>query len=118
VNIPAGSSAGDYAGLFFIADQAFQVVGVTERHATAGSDGGAVTLMVKKVPSGTAKSAGTDVLSAGVSLKATADTNQAGTLHGTAANLQLAAGDALGLVLTGTPTAVAAVSVTVYLKRI
>jgi hypothetical protein len=46
------------------------------------------------------------------------DTNQAGSLSATAANLQLAAGDSLALVLTGTPTAVAGLAVTCGLKKI
>lgn len=117
-NIIGGAAAGDYDGCFFIADEACEVVSVRERHQTLGTDGGAVTLMVKKVPSATAKAAGTDILSAGLSLKSANDTNQSGTLHGTAANYQLAAGDALALVTTGTLTAVDGVSVHVVLKRI
>ena len=74
--------------------------------------------MVKKVPSGTAKASGTDTLSAGINLKGTADTNAAGSLHATQGNYQLAAGDALGLVPTGTLTVVDAVTVMVELKRI
>jgi len=117
-NTPAGATATDYDGLFFIADAAYQVTAVIERHAVIGSDAGAVTLMVKKVPSGTAKAAGTDVLASGINLKAAADTNQAGTLHGTAGNLNLAIGDALGVVPTGTLTAVDGVTVRVSLTRI
>lgn len=118
VNIPAGAAAADYDGLFFIADAAYEVVAVRERHGVAGNDAGAVTLMVNKVPSGTAKAAGTAVLAAGIDLKAAADTNQSPALHATVANTQLAAGDALGIVPTGTLTAVDAVTVTVWLKRI
>ena len=116
-NVPAGAAAADLDGLFFIASQAWEVIRVVERHGTAGNDAGAVTLMVKKVPSGTAKAAGTDVLASGINLKATADTNQVGTLSATAANRQLADGDALGLVPTGTLTALDAVTVMVELKR-
>lgn len=117
-NVIAGAAAADYDGRMFIAERAYEVVSVREQHQTAGNDAGAVTVMVKKVPSGTAKSAGTDVLAAGVSLKATADTVQSPALHATAANYQLAAGDSLALVTTGTPTAVDGVSVTVVLKKI
>ena len=74
--------------------------------------------MLTKVASGTAKSAGTDCLSAGISLKGTADTNAAGSLHATPANYRLAAGDSLAWVLTGTPTTCAGLSATVTLKRI
>lgn len=116
-NVPAGAAAADYDGVIPVPDAA-EIVSVTERHQTAGSDGGAVTVMVKKVPSGTAKASGTDTLSAGISLKGTADTNAAGSLHATAANYQFAAGDGVALVTTGTLTAVDGVSVTVKFKRI
>jgi type IV secretory pathway VirB10-like protein len=91
---------------------------VRERHATAGNDAGAVTTMLKKVPSGTAAGSGTDMLASGINLKATANTNQSGTLHATQANYQLAAGDGLACVLTGTPTTLAGMVVEVVLKRI
>jgi hypothetical protein len=115
-NVPGGAAAADYDGVIPV-PYGCEVVSVRERHQTAGSDAGAVTVMVKKVPSGTAKASGTDVLSAGISLKATADTVQTGSLHATAANKQLAAGDGLALVTTGVLTAVDGVSVTVELKR-
>lgn len=113
--VAAGAAAADYDGRMFIADRAYTVAAVRELHQTAGSDAGAVTLMVKKVPSGTAAASGTDVLSAGINLKATANTTQSGAIHGTAANLTLAAGDSIALVPTGVLTAVDGVSVTVYL---
>ena len=116
-NVPAGAAAADYDGNIPIPDAA-EIVSVTERHQTAGNDAGAVTVMVKKVPSGTARGSGTDTLSAGISLKGTADTNAAGSLHATPANYQFAAGDSVALVTTGTLTAVDGVSVTVKFKRI
>jgi hypothetical protein len=114
----APATAGNFGVCFWTARAACQITSVTERHATAGSDGGAVTGMLKKVPSGTAAGSGTDTLTAGISLKGTADTNAAGSLHGTVGNLQLAAGDSLAFVLTGTPTSLAGLSVHVGLKRI
>jgi hypothetical protein len=118
VNIPGGATAADFDGLFFIAHFACKVVSVRERHAVAGTNGSAVTLMLKKVPSGTAKASGTDCLSAGIDMKATADTNQSGALHATAANYTLAAGDALGLVPTGTLTSLDGVTLTVELEKV
>lgn len=112
----SAATAANY-GVFFTAPFACKVTAIVERHATAGSDAGAVTVMLKKVASGTAASAGTDMLSAGISLKGTADTNAAGSLSATAANLLLAAGDSLALVTTGTLTAVAGVCVTVTLEK-
>jgi len=111
------ATAANY-GVFFTADVAYEVTSAIERHETAGNNGSAVTIMLTKVASGTAKSAGTDCLSAGISLKGTADTNASGTLHATPANYRLAAGDSLAWVLTGTPTTCAGLSATVTLKRI
>jgi hypothetical protein len=113
----AAATAANY-GIFYVADRALILTAFTERHEVAGSDGGAVTLMLAKVPSGTAKGAGTDMLAAGVNLKAAADTNQAGALHATPANYTLAAGDALALVPSGTLTAVAGVTARAVLKRV
>lgn len=113
----AGAAAADYDGVL-VAPFAGKLVRVIERHGTAGSDGGAVTLMPTKVPSGTAKAAGTAMLSAGISLKGTADTNASGSLSATAADLLVADGDSVGLVLTGTATAVDAVSVMLEFLRI
>lgn len=115
-NVPGGAVAADYEGVPFIADKAYEVIAVKERHLVLGTDVGAVTLMVKKVPSGTAPGAGTDTLAAGISLKAAINTVQDGTLHATLANKQLAVNDGLALVTTGVLTAVDGVSVTVYLK--
>lgn len=114
----APATAGNHGTVFFVANAAYEVVSVRERHATAGNDAGAVTTMLKKVPSGTAAASGTDMLSAGISLKATANTNQSGTLHATQANYQLADGEGLACVLTGTPTTLAGMVVEVVLKRI
>lgn len=114
----APATAGNFGTVFFIANEAYELVSVRERHATAGNDAGAVTGMLKKVPSGTAAASGTDMLSAGLSLKTTANTNQSGSLSATAANTRLAAGDGLAFVLTGTPTSLAGLCVEVTLKRI
>lgn len=100
-------------GIFWTAPVACIMTATKERHAVAGSDGSPVTLMVKKVPSGTAAGSGTDCLASGINLKGTADTNAAGTLHATPANYTFAAGDSLAIVPTGTLTALSHVSVTI-----
>jgi hypothetical protein len=100
---------------FFVAPVACTVQKVTLCVTAAGSDGGAVTAMIEKVPSGTAIGSGTDVLASALNLKSTANTNAAGTLHGTAGNLALAAGDALAVDFTGTLTAATGV-ITVVLS--
>lgn len=105
---PTGSSA---------SGAVWQLTSVRERHEAAGT-GGACTLMITKVPSGTAKAAGVASLAAGIDLTAAIDTNQNGTLHATAANSQFADGDQVVAVLTGTPTSVAGLCVTCEFKRI
>lgn len=107
---------------FFIANRAYQVTAVKEIHSTAGNDAGAVNLQVTKDTSTDAPGAGTDLLTnntnAGFDLKGTANTVQSGTLTGTTASLQLAAGDRLSLDFAGTLTTLAGVLVTVSLKPI
>lgn len=96
-----------------------ELVAVYERHTTAGADASAVTFMLKKVPDGTAPGSGTDMLSAGINLKATANTLQAGSLSATPANLRLTgSSDTVAAVLTGTPTSLAGVTITTVWKVI
>jgi hypothetical protein len=111
------ATAANYSYLW-VADRPCVITAIRERHETAGNDAGTVTLMVKKVPSGTAIASGTDTLAAGINLKATADINQQAVLHGTLANYTFAVGDALALVTTGTLTALAGVSVTVTFRPV
>lgn len=116
----ANGSLADQA--FFVANRAYQVVAISEVHATAGNDAGAVTLQVTKDTSTNAPGAGTDLLTnnsnAGFDLKGTANTVQTGTLTATTTALQLAAGDRLSVDFAGTLTTLAGVVVTVSLKRI
>lgn len=108
-------TAANFTTPFFIANRSYLVLEVIERHETAGSDAGAVTLMLKRVPSGTAPASGTDMLTAGLSLKTTANINQSGTIG---LVKTLTAGDALSLVTTGTLTALVGVTVSITLKAI
>ena len=123
--VPGASAqtAANFTTPFFIANRTYQVVQVIERHETAGTDAGSVTLMLKKVASGTAPSSGTDVLSAGISLKATANTNQtitstSSTYIKRGSSSILTSGNALSLVTTGTLTALVGVTVHVLLRAI
>jgi hypothetical protein len=93
--------------IFFIATRALRVVGVTLRPTVAGTDGGAVTVEIRKVPSGTAITSGTVVHAATGNLKGTANTNQVLALNATPANMRLAPGDALATDFTGTLTSAA-----------
>lgn len=74
------------------------------------------TAEVKKAASGTAVASGTALMSAAFTLDGTANTNQTAALSATAAARDLAAGDALGLDVTGTTTNATGV-VTVTLVR-
>lgn len=113
--IAAGAAAADFDGVIPL-PVACKLVSVTARWQTASS--AAETLMPKKVPSGTAKASGTDLLSAGIALNATANTNVAGSLHATPANYTFAAGDGIGEVASGAPTALDGVGITYQFERV
>lgn len=89
---------------FFTAVRALRVVSLLMRPTVAGTDGSAVTAVIRKVPSGTAIGSGTALMSNTFDLKGTANTNQSGTLSTTAGVLDLAAGDSLAVDFTGTLT--------------
>lgn len=90
---------------FFVANRAYQVQSIIARPLVVGSDGGAVTAEIRKVPSGTASASGTVLHTGTIDLKGTINTNQTITLSTTAATILLAAGDALAIDTTGTTTA-------------
>lgn len=106
----------------FVADRAYTLERVLESHGTLGTDGGAVTLDVKKATGTTAIASGTTVLGSTFDMKATINT----VVTKTRANggvvstpvAQLAAGDRLGLDYTGTITALAGVAVTLVLNPV
>ncbi len=100
---------------FFIADRPYRVKAIRARTTIIGSDGGAVTGVVKKAASGTAVSGGTALHSGTFDLKGAANTNQAITLSATPADLDIDAGDAIGLDVTGTTTA-ATGTITLFLE--
>jgi hypothetical protein len=88
----------------FTANRAYRIVAIRGTPDVAGTDGGGVTAEVRKVPSGTAITAGTVVHTGTYNLKGTVDTVQSLTLSSTDANLLLAAGDSLAIDFTGTLT--------------
>ena len=101
---------------FWTAPYDCEVLSISERHATAGSDGSAVTAHIEKVPDGTAAAAGTTVMNGTFNMNATADTLQWADLTATLANRQLARGDSFGIDFTGTLTSLASVSITILVK--
>lgn len=106
----------------FLADRPYVVEQVSEVHATAGTDAGAVTLDVKKCTGTTAPASGTTVLGSTFDLKSTIDTvvnkkrSNAGVVSTPVA--QLAAGDRLAIDITGVTTACAGGSVTIVLTPV
>lgn len=91
---------------FFVAPRAMRVTKIVGRSLVAGTDGGAVTAVVKKAPSATAVASGTALHTGTIDLKTAADANFAAIgLSATSAALNLAAGDCIGLDVTGTTTA-------------
>ena len=104
---------------FFIAPEPLEVVEIHEIHTTLGTGAGDVTLQVERLQGTEAPGGNGDALLATtVDLKAANNTRQAPSLTATTANLQLAAGDRLGVDISGTTTSVAGVVVTVLLRRI
>ncbi len=104
---------------FFIAPEPLEVVEVHAIHTTLGTGAGDVTLQVERLQGTEAPGGNGDALMAStVNLKAANNTLQSPALTATTTNLQLAAGDRLGVDISGTTTSVAGVVVTVLMRRI
>jgi hypothetical protein len=116
VNVPIAAATVD--SNVFIATGPCEVVGVSEVHTVAGSDGGAVTLDVTKCDGTEAPASGVTVLSSTIDLKGTANTVVNRTLTATTADRKLIAGERLGINVTGTLTALAGGVVTIRIKRL
>ena len=113
----AAATAANY-GTFYIVPFSCVLIGFKEVHQTAGNDVGAVSVTLEKLTGTTAPDSGAVMLSSVLSLKATANTVQTGTITTTLANRTLSAGDRLCLKDAGTLTNVANVSVLVELIMI
>ncbi len=99
---------------FFIADQAYTVLGVSYVNKTAGTVAGA-TVTVTKDSATAAPGTGSPLLTAPISCLAVANTVSTGTLIPNNTALTLAAGDRLSVLFSGTLTTLAGVVVTVQL---
>lgn len=88
----------------FVAPRRMIVKAIYGRVEAAGTDGSAVTAVIKRTASGTAIASGTALHSSTFNLKGTAATNQVLTLSTTPSDLDLAAGTAIGIDFTGTLT--------------
>lgn len=109
------ATAANY-GTFWIAPTKCTVLGVQEVHQVLGTDGSAVTLDIEKLTGTTAPGSGVSILAGTIDLKGTINTVVEPALTATIANKNLAKGDRLALVDTGTLTAVNNVTVVITLK--
>jgi hypothetical protein len=118
-SLPMLANAAVVDQAFFIAPEPLEVVEIHEIHTTLGTGAGDVTLQVERLQGTEAPGGNGDALMAStVNLKAANNTLQSPALTATTANLQLAAGDRLGVDISGTTTSVAGVVVTVLMRRI
>lgn len=107
----------------WISDGYYELIEARRRHSANG--GAAAAVDVQKTPSGTALGAGVSMLASTFDLTANANSITGGVksasnagLSATKTNRQLAPGDAIGVVTSGTLTALAGLQVTVVLVRI
>lgn len=106
--------AGNY-GVFYIVPVACVVTGVKEVHQTAATDAGTVTVTLEKLTGTTALDSGTEVLATALSLKATANTVQTGSLSTSLGARTLVAGNRLALKDAGVLTTTSNVTVLIEL---
>lgn len=122
VNMHSQAAAEQVDQSFFIADRAYQVVRIDQIHAVAETTAATLNIQVTKDTGTNAPGAGTDLLTnnanAGFNGKATANTVQNGTLTAVTADLQLAAGNRLGVDFSAAATELVGVTITVILKLI
>jgi len=123
----AAATSGNY-NTFFTALFPCIVMQISEVHSVAGTAGGGCSVKVEKLTSGTAPGSGILLNNAAFDLQSTINTPVFaklldGSLKGTytttgnsqVRDVSLATGDRLALKLTGTPTTVSNVTITVYM---
>jgi len=110
------ATGANYTTSCFIADRDYYVISIIERHDALGTDAGAVACDVLKAASGTDIGSGTSLISSTFNLKATADTNQTGTLVESARTISK--NQSIGLESSGTLTAVSGVTVAIKLRAL
>lgn len=111
------ATAGNY-GIFFIVRHPIEIMRITESHAVAGTNAGAVTLNVLKAGSGVAIASGTTLLASTFNLKSTANTPVVKEGVNLSSARILKENDRIGLVATGTLTDLSDVCITIYYKEI
>lgn len=114
-SVLGGAVVADFVGQGWIADGDYELLDATERHAVAGA---AANLQLFKVPSGTAKASGTNMLStAGFAAAGTADTNVTITAVTTAVRF-VARGDMIAFFPSAASAALAGVTCTIRLRAV
>lgn len=106
--------AADVSKSVFVATEAVQVTAIRVVYGVLAVAG---TLNVEKLTSTTAPGSGTTMLTGDIALSGAANTVLSGTLTGTTADLQLAAGNRIGVPLA-TLTGLVGCTLTIVLKRI
>lgn len=98
--------------IFYVPNVKCFLIEARERHTTASPAG---TLMIEKLPSGTAMGSGSSMLESAFSLSSTANVTQRKGAISTFASTQLNPGDAMALKPAGTLTNIRNIAVTVLL---
>lgn len=93
VNFPYIATSVDQT--IFTTSRSYRLRSIIVRPDVIGSDGGAVTITIRKAASGTAITAGTALHTGTGNLKGTANTNQVLTLSATDADLTIPAGTSI-----------------------
>ncbi len=114
-SVPVAATGANWPDAIFIADRAYEVVSFEERHEVAGNDGGAVTLSITKTVDAQGVGAGSAMASDTINLKAAVDTLQGLTMNADGTE-DLADGNAVHLVYSGTLTTLAGVAWTMVLQ--
>ena len=105
-------------GIIFITRHPIEILRITESHAVAGTNAGAVTLNVLKAGSGVAIASGVNLIASTFNLKSTADTPIVKEGVGLASDRILKENDRIGLVVSGTLTDLSDVFITIYYKEL
>lgn len=106
-------TASNYS-IFFMAPFSMTVSLIQEVHTTA--NGGALTLGVEKLTGTTAPGSGVNITATTFNLNATANTPQTVRLSTVIGSVQMAQGDRLSLVKTGTPISIANILLTLIIN--
>jgi hypothetical protein len=102
--------------VFSIIRKPIEIVRIDEVHSTASTHGSPVTLNVERLTGTTVPGAGTSILSADFDLRGTANTIQTKEGYALTSKRILKEGERLALVLTGTPTNLQGLCLTVHYK--